>query len=280
MSEEKKSPEAGQALKLVKTTLKELGAQLPLGFPDGGGGYVRDIALRPWRMKEEKELGKLRADNETASLGQFVTMILATMCTRLGHHELEKMKFAERQVVISQMWMGDVFYAYMYLRTQNLGNILELNLICPFCKSKFPFDADLYTTEVATAEKIEDASWEQKLRHPIAIRGAEVKGFKLGPARWTTMEGLNDVGADSGTAKDAIIAGSINGTMGEDKPIMISTGEIDEMVKYDIELLSRQVEDNDLGPNMAVEAKCPRCKRESTQAMSWGYDSFFGVSSR
>lgn len=280
MNKEEKSPEAGNSLKLVKTSLKELGAQLPLGFLDSSGKYARDIVLRPWRFKEEKELGKLRADNENASLGQFVTMILATMCTRLGYHNLETMEYVERRVIISQMWMADVFYVYMWLRTQNLGNVLEMELMCPFCKTKFPFDADLNTTDVVTAESVEHASWEQKLRSPIDIRSKKVVGFKLGPPRWSTMEIIGDTGADSGSAKAGLIAGSITGTLGDDKPLGVSESELDEMAKYDIELLSRRIEDNDLGPNMSVDSKCPRCKRESRHPMSWGYDDFFGISSR
>lgn len=278
--EEKQSPEAGDSLKTAKTTLKKQGAVLPLGFPDGNGGYARDIALRPWRMAEEKELGKLRSENENASMGQFVTMILATMCTKIGHHNLDAMKFAERQVVISQMFMGDVFYAYMWLRAQNLGAILELELICPFCKTKHPFDADLETTEVVVADSIEAASWEQALKFPFEIRGEKVTGLKMAPPRWATMEAIGDTGADSGSAKSGIIAGSVCGFTGKDTPVSITEGELNEMMKYDIEMLTRGVEDYDMGPNMAVDVKCPRCKREAVHPMNWGYDNFFGISSR
>ena len=104
MTKEEKKPETGNSLKLVTTTLKDLGAQLPLGFLDSHGGYARDIVFRPWRFAEEKQLGKLRADNESASLGQFVTMVIATMCTRIGLHDLDKMQPIERQVIVSQMW--------------------------------------------------------------------------------------------------------------------------------------------------------------------------------
>jgi hypothetical protein len=212
-------------------------------------------------------------------LGQFVTMVLATLCTRLGPHDLAKLKFTERQVLISQMWMGDIFYAYMWLRVQNIGNILNLEIQCPFCKTRFPFEADLETTEVVTAASMDVASWDQPLRHPITIRGDKVDGFRMGPSRWATMEAIGDAGADTGTAKSGLIAGSVCGVLGKDGQMAVSESELEELVKYDIEVLSSEIEEHNLGPNMAVDAKCSRCKRESTHPMTWGYDNFFAVSS-
>ncbi len=279
MTEEKKSPEAGNSLKLINTTLKELGAKLPLGM-QSATGYAKDIVLRPWTMVQEKELGKLRAENEGDSMGQFVSMILATLCTQLAHHNLDAMKFTERRAVISQMWMGDVFYVYMWLRLQNLGTILPLELRCPNCNRKFNFNADMETTEVVGAETVEVASWEQKLEHPIVIRSKKIEGFKMGPPRWSAMEAIGDVGADSGSAKSGMIAGSICGVMGTDDALIVSEAELNSLVKIDIERLTQSIEDHDLGPNMSVDAKCTRCKREAKHPMNWGYDSFFGVSSQ
>ena len=41
-----------------KTTLKQLGFNLPFGVPDNTGALVKNFSIRPWRLKEEKELRK------------------------------------------------------------------------------------------------------------------------------------------------------------------------------------------------------------------------------
>lgn len=272
-------PEAGKALEAKVITLKELGPNLPLGIPKGEA-FARDVAVRPWRYKEEKELGALREEDQSQSVAQYVTTILAVMCTSLGGHNFEQMKPIERRVIISQMWMGDVFYAYMWLRIQALGNILPVTLVCRTCNHEFPFDANLETTEVRIAESMEAVNWEYKLYTPITIRGEKVKAFKMGPARWGAMETLGDAAMDTGKAKGAIIAGSICGIVGDDTPMVVTESELEELVKLDIETLTKKLDDSAIGPNMSIECSCKRCRRTLIQAISWGYDNFFGISSR
>jgi hypothetical protein len=50
--------------KIVKTTLGELGPQLPIGIPDKTGALQRALAVRKWRLPEEREIGALRAKHK------------------------------------------------------------------------------------------------------------------------------------------------------------------------------------------------------------------------
>jgi len=168
-------------------TLKKLGAKLPLGILNGDGTYSGDIAVRPWRMKEERELGELRDSHRDGNVAQYVGMVLATMCTKLGPHNFEGMKFEERRIIVGQMYMGDVFYAYIWLRIQAMGHQLNMNLTCPNCERKFPFVADLESTEVIAADNLKDAKWEYKLHTPIKLRDTMVKSLLIGPARWNGL---------------------------------------------------------------------------------------------
>ena len=107
-----------------KATLAEHGPELPIGVLDQGGGYRRDVALRPWKFKQEKALGALLGDE--FNLVQYVEATIGEMCTQLGPHSFEAMRPEERTVALSQMWMADVFFVYLLIRVRAMGNLLSL----------------------------------------------------------------------------------------------------------------------------------------------------------
>jgi len=271
-------PEAASGLKLKTIPLKEQGPKLPLGILGPSGEYHKDIAVRPWRLKEEKELGKLADENREVNVSEHVSMVLATMCTQLGPHNFDKIKFEERRVHIGQMYMGDVFYAYCWLRLQSMGANLSVDITCALCRNKFKFDANVESLEIATAKKVEDAQWMYELKTPIEIRGKQVPSLLMGPARWNTMEMMGTSTMDQGVAKAGIILGSIHKIGSE--VITLADGELDDMVKLDIEMLTDHIDNNFLGPNMTIETKCEKCKRELVMPISWSYNNFFGFSSQ
>jgi len=268
----------------IKTVLmKDQGARLPLGVEGPDGSFRKDISVRPWRMKEERELGALRDQNKDANVAQYVSMVLGSMCTRLGLHDFEQpqMKLQQKQLAVGQMFIGDVFYAYVHLRLQTLGPELLLNLTCPGCQNKIEnFAADLNTVEVQTCEKLADACWEYHLHSPITIRGKEVTDLVMGPARWNALEMLK--GGGIGTAKPAMIQASVHalGTIEDSHQAVITEAELDEMSKRDIEALTKLIDKHSIGPNMAVEGKCGKCGRPFRLPIDWGYDGFFGDSTQ
>lgn len=271
-------------------TLAEQGARLPLGIRASDGAYRKDIAVRPWRMKEERELGRIRDQNKDANVAQFVSMVLSAMCTRLGPHDFESMsKPEERQVHVSQMFMGDVFYAYIWLRIQAMGHELGLDVTCPRCRHSYPFVADLNTVETVVVENEEQARWEYELKAPFEVRGKTVERLMLGPSRWNGLEMMSGNSISTGEAKAGIIRSSIVGLgtpdwdvdeAGNLRPLVLTDAELDEMAKRDIEAITNSIEKHAVGPNMAVEDKCNRCGAEIKLAIDWGYDNFFGDSSR
>jgi hypothetical protein len=278
--------ETPKKTEIKRVALKEQGARLPLGIINTDGTYTKDIAVRRWRMAEERELGELRDKNRDANVAQFVGMVLATMCTQLGRHKFEELKQEERRIHISQMFMGDVFYAYVWLRLQTLGSELHLNLRCPNCGFRFPLVADLETIEVDGCDTLEECMWEYKLKESFEIRGKEVTDLLMGPARWTSLESMQGVGGlNTGAAKASVILGSIHGIAnwkdkdGKPMQVALAESELDEMGKRDIEAITNRVDEHAVGPNMSVEGSCQRCRYQYKLAIDWGYDSFFGDSS-
>jgi len=191
------------------------------------------------------------------------------------------MKLPQKQLAIGQMFLGDVFYAYVWLRIQSLGPSLSLTLTCPGCQQKIEnFIADLDSIEVQTCDSLVDACWDYHLINPMTIRGSEVTDLVMGPARWNALEMLK--GGGLGVAKPAMIQASIHaiGTKEDGKQSVITEAELDDMTKRDIEALTTQIDKHSIGPNMAVEGNCGHCSRPFRLPIDWGYDGFFGDSTQ
>lgn len=265
--------------KVRTVLLKDLGPRLPLGVSDAGGTCRGDLAGKTWTFREEKELGRLRDQNRDSNMAQYVSMVLATMYDRIGPYDFSAMKFDERRLRIGQMYMGDVYYAYVWLRLQALGPELDSEMTCAACASKFTFPADLETLEIATASSLEPFLWSYDLHVPLVIRDKEVRTLRMGPPLWQAIESMAGTGGmNTGEAKAGIIRGSIVEINGLGN-VALTESELDGMVKIDIERIANLLDEHHLGPDMAIEGKCPR-GHPFKQPIDWGYDSFFGSSSR
>jgi hypothetical protein len=276
-----------QENKIIKTTLKELGQSMPLGIISHNGAYAKSFNIKKWRMKEERELGEMRDGNRGESVAQFVSRVVSAMCTNVGTYNFENLKDVERLVHISQMFIGDVFYLYVWLRVKSMGDKLNLNVKCHNCSNSFKYAANLTTVEVNSCETYEDAQWTYKLEEPFIIRGKRVESFTMGPPRWTTLENMSGIGGmNTGAAKAGMILGSIIGINeekddnGKINQIVLTLNELDDMCKADIEGIANSLDDNVIGPNMAIEGACPKCRSNFVMPIDWSFDNFFGVSSR
>lgn len=264
----------------VKVTLKERGPELPLGILGKDGELNRAMVCRAWTGVEERALGQLREDSKED--GDFLTRMIAYMYTQVGPHNFEKMEDAAKRVVVSQMFMGDALYLYMWLRTQTLGPALRTDVTCPWCKFEFDYEADLNTLEIRTAKTLDAVTWEYQLKHPFKIRGVMADGFELSPSRWSTMEGIvKSAIQNKATTKLDMIQGCVRRILGQPNEIMLTPSELDGMTKLDIESLAVELDDREIGPDLSINDKCQRswCKRRFYVSLEWRYDSFFAVSS-
>ncbi len=275
MSEQEKNSPKAEPVR--KATLAEHGPSLPIGILDQSGQYRREVALRPWKFKQEKALGALLGDE--FNLVQYVEAAVGEMCTRLGPHSFEAMKPEERTVVLSQMWMADVFFVYLLIRVRSLGNLISLKLACPHCGARFDHTADLDTVEIQSVERVEDAQWEYDVRRPFEIRGKTAEKLLIGPPRWSSLAQIPGDIRNFGDLKEGIALGSIREIEGHGQMVLVA-GELDEMEKEDIELLPREIDKRSVGPDMSVEGVCKSCRKDYTVAIEWGNRDFFAPSSR
>ena len=231
-------------------------------------------------MKEEKELGQALEKVEVTRMGQYISTVIGTLCTQIGPFRLETMKPAERAVIIAQMWMPDVFFTYLWLRVQTMGNILALKLTCPHCGHRFDYSADLSSVQIASVELLDHALWLYTPQKPFELRGTQAKLITMGPARWASIDALGDkVGKNFGVMKAGLILGSIHSVDGSVSQAF-ADHELDGMYKIDIETLTNLIDRNSLGPDMSVEDVCARCSKHYRSTLDWGNEAFFGISSR
>lgn len=279
MENQEAKPEA------VKTTLGELGPQLPIGIPDKTGALQKTLDVRKWRMPEEQEIGALRSAHQGKNVGKYVSALLAKMCTRLGPYTFDdSMKTDDRLLAIAKMSLADALYAYVWLRFKATGPDYPLESQCPYCRTEFPFKADLSSLEVVTITDVQSAIWEYELHDPIEVRGKTVSKLTLGPPGWSVIEAADPQAMaelNTGTVKCRLIYGSVRSLDGLGE-VPLAPGELDEIVKYDIEELSRLMDERVVGPVMQIEGRCPSptCKRKFQIPIEWTTEDFFSTSSR
>lgn len=265
-----------------KTTMEDMGPRLPVGILSGSTLH-KDIVVKRWTTKEERELGGLIPSK--ANLAEHVSIVVGNMCSKLGPYDLDSMKPEQKSVAISTMYMADVFYAYAWLRRRAMGNKLRVEITCPRCEEKFPYVGLLDTIDVMAVEEIDSILWTYKLEEPIEIRRKTATHFQMAYPKWTTIEQAKG-STNEAYVKALTILGTIVGLNDDQEPVALTMQEIDEMSKLDFEQIQEGVNTHFLGPKMAIEGKCmrPACARNGGTSfvfpINWRYQDFFGATSR
>lgn len=278
---QKKAP-GPLAARLKSTTLGELGARLPIGVPNPmDGSLQKDMSAMAWKTKHERAIGQLRSDN--MNFAQYATLVISQLFTRIGPHEFTaETKQAEKQLKIGQMYMPDILYMYIWLRTQVISPILEMNMVCGVsnCRDKFRFKGDLNSLEVHTLDKLADMDWYYTLQDPITIRNTVIKKFRVNITKWYQLETSIVQGFNDSTAKIAIARSSVVGFNDDPELTQLMDSEMDEISKRDLESLTSKIDQDFIGPKMTLEGACPKCNVSFNSAVNWRDNDFFSESSR
>ncbi len=266
-------------------TMAEIGSQLPVGMINAEGVLEKSLSVRIWRTKEERELGKLKKPK--MNLASYVSTILSYMCTSFGRHnwpdtpQANTKQSDERRAVLSQAFIGDIFYAYCFLRREALGTEIKTKVTCPNCGDNFPFSGDLDTIEVVTVDNVEDLLWTFDLSNPIEIRKQKVQSFRMTSPRWAMIEQTASVAPNNeALAKITAVRGAIIGLNDDPQDLVLMENELDELTKRDFERLMAEVDQNFTGPKMSLEGVCRKCAADFRSPIDWNYERFFSASSR
>lgn len=267
---------------MIKTTMGERGDLLPVGMsgtPDGP--RMRDVSFRNWTARDEKAVGAYRDKDRTLNPAQFATRVLAHFLRRFGPWDFDSMTEPERINAVRTAWGADVFHAWVQLRRRALGDDLAMSLTCGFCKFEIPeYRVDLSTMEVDVLGDDEGLERTVPLRDGFEFRGEVRKAPVLNPIRWSTYEGFKSFGdgaLNTGELKAGVILGSIVGVEGLKGALVLPDNAVDEIGKFDLELLVREINAGQPGPDLSIEVPCPKCGSQIRRSVSWVYDSFFSM---
>lgn len=268
--------------KRTKTTLQELGPALPVGTRVGGGKLVKTLDTRVWTTRQEKVLSKFKKPN--MNIAQHVGLVLGTMCSEFGGNAWampeKPSDLNERRLAIAGATMGDVLYAYCYMRREAMGNIIKMNVTCPTCGHKFVFPADLNTLEVVSIEHPDALDWVYTMKVPVEIRNKKVTSLRMGPTLWHSMEMAAGGVINDTASKIAVLRGAIVGFNDDPAVIQMTESDLDDFHKKDLEGACDELNDAFVGPKMALDGDCEKCTRAFHHPIDWRYDSFFSSSSR
>lgn len=260
------------------TTLEKLGTTSPIAI----GGPPVTFEFKPWRLKEEKHIGGLKT-RFANNLGAFVREVLNFMLASWNGQEWEQIEKNKRMLLLNQNVFGNVFYQYVYLRYDALGEELRMqDMQCSNCAAPIKnYIADLRTLEVACRPAEHAPEFDYNLRKPVRIGEVMVEKVMLRYTPWDVLEKVKTGTRNEGTLKDHMIAGSIVGCAGAETGKMQLDPNLvkNNLVKKDIEGIYAAVDKHNGGPILALEIECKECGYKADARLNWQYDYFFGNSS-
>jgi hypothetical protein len=257
-------------------TLDDLGPSLPVGIEGPAGDRLLDYSFRPWRTSTELAVSKVRDRERTLTPAQTVSVVLAHLLRTWGGLDFDRLTEGERRLALARAYAADVYVAWVQLRRQVLGNEYEQRVTCGFCRHAFVYAVDLGSLEVRALDSDEEVSRPALLRDGLLYQGQERRVLTLRPVAWATYEGMAAT-FDVARLKLGVLAGAIWGIEGADRnPVRLVPEQID-LTKRDLEALVRAIDDEEPGPNLALDLACPSCGTPIRQALSWVYDPFFSA---
>lgn len=280
------SPADKPANKIVKTTLGEWGAKLPIGVEMEGtdAAPVKPFRLRDFTTAREKEVGRLKdKSKKNKSLGTFVSDVLTVMVQTVGPHNFDKMDEKQRRLALAMLRFPDVMYLWCYLRYESMDHEpIAMHIKCPYCGHGYRFDADMATMDVKVLpEGGKVLSRLTTLKKGIIIRDTKRGWVKWTVPRWALFES-NELAVKNQTEREAVMARNTivdaEGFVSDSgTPLMVLDDEIDTLYKYDRAGLFQDIEEYTPGPVMTIETTCegPGCGEELRQMIDWRYESFF-----
>lgn len=266
-------------------TLKDLGPVLPITrFIADKPVEKLDFSFLEWDMTVEEKLAEIKA--KAKSMGQFINQMMSLLLDRFCGQDFQAMTKEERLISLNQLEYPNMMYMYVYLRVEELGDELRLDVNCPHCgKLNKDFVCSLHDMEVH-AKGVEHArKIDFTLKKPILMANEQIiTGLKIDIAKWDAMENADaELSENDAKVKQLLFNSSICGaSVGDGEPMK---GFVDvqtivkKLKKIDIERLGQAIAQNNGGPMMAVKGKCQHCAKEWAKLLNWGYDYFFDNSS-
>lgn len=264
---------------MITRTLSDMPDTLPIGVFAPDGEHKTGVTFGPWRGRDEREIGAMRAKHRNLTPGQLATRVLARFATSWCGADFSGLSEPERLIVLSQATAADVLTAWLHLRLSALGSEMDMDLVCPACGHEFGYEVDLGTVEIRCPETQAETEFVVELRDGVEWKGKTTHKVGFGPIAWRGYEQTS-----AGDARDlaaiqlGLVAATVRTLDGE--PAHLGIGNLDDVSKRDLATLLAALDGNVLGPDLSVAPDCPKCAARVRATLSWVYDGFFSGSSR
>lgn len=268
-------------------TLKDLGPNLPI-HTKIKNQFVKDrsFSFLEWDMKLEEDLSKL--ESKCKNIGVFINKMLCKLLDNFCGVDFQSLPEHEKTLMINQLEYTNVMYMYIFLRVEELGEELKVNLQCPMCKKEIKdYICDLNTLDITCKDEDHKRQHEFTLKKPIYYKHNEISkmitGFNVDITKWDTLEGM-DIGKNFNNTmlKKRMFYSAITDCLdssGVIEDFVDKKTIIDRLKKVDIERLLTLITENNAGPSMLTSIECPHCGTDSEKILEWRYEIFFGSSS-
>lgn len=268
-----------------KTTLGELGANLPIvrRMADGKPIEARNFSFLEWDMATEEKIADIKKNAKSA--GQFVNAMFGLMLDQFCGQDFQSKSKEDKLITINQLEFSNVMYLYIYLRVEELGDEMRLDVACPHCsKLNKDYRCSLNSLDVDVKDPDHEHKKVYDLRKPIELNGKMVTALEIDVAKWSFMESAEpEIAENEAKMKALLFRSSIVGAFeGEGKRFegfVDQESIVKKIKKVDIEKLALTIAENNCGPKMVISGDCVHCKKEWFKPLNWSYDYFFDSSS-
>lgn len=285
------------------TTLKELGPNLPIPMKQADGTTVakRSFSFLEWDMEMEEILSKAKTKAKT--VGLFVNDMMGFILDDLCGISFQDMDPTHRVLKISQLEFSNIMYMYIYLRVEELGPTIRMDVGCPSCGQLNKDwrgslndlevrvkDPDVPAVEGKGDKKGKDAikghprTSDYEFRKPLLMEDKKIlTGVTLDIGKWEAMEQADaEIAKNPAKMKRLLFESSMVGVLDKDGPVQgfydMQT-VIGKLKKIDIEMCMMEMVENNAGPIMAIQGECVHCGTEWFKELDWSYDYFLDSSS-
>jgi len=255
--------------------IKELGPRLPIGV-EGPGGLDKTLKLLPYKFKHEREIAAELTPGTRG--GQYVNIVLGKLVEQFGPHKFTEMSAAEREAVLHSIYYPDVLYAFVYLRIMAIGPSFKVSI--DHCREPQEVIGDLESADVRVVDKPAQLLREVRLRDGLIVGGKTRKQVVVQPSTWGSLDLEAARSEVESIQMLAMLKTSIHSVEGVEGPPHLIDEDVDEMSKYDWELLKATITDATPGIEFVLEGQpCVKCRQPLRAAIPWHDPGFFGVSS-
>lgn len=268
------------------TTLDELGPNLPI-LPNSltiQKPKDKSFSFLEWDMEIEEKISEIQS--KAKNIGHLVSQMMCLLLDQFCGQDFQSLPEEQKILNINQLEFPNVMYMFIYLRTEELGYDLKMDVTCPACKKlNKDFVADLRTLEVHQKDENHKRAHSYDLIKPILLENGDVvQAVHYDVSKWDAMERATpDVADNAGKMKQLLFRSSV--TQVEVKSDKDKTKNypvdlvIKKLKKVDIEKISSAITQNNAGPLMAMKGKCIHCQAEWFRVIDWSYNYFFDSSS-